>query len=44
MTGDTFLAVMENTALRHVPAGTMHQLSSPVALVPCRTGSFLIVG
>jgi len=49
VTGDTFLAMMENTALRHVPVGTVfqsdvHPVTSPVMFVPFWTGSFLIVG
>jgi len=39
MTGDTFLAMMQNNALRHVP---MEQFS--VVFVPFWTGSSLTVG
>jgi hypothetical protein len=31
-TGDTFLAMMENTALHHVPVGTVFQLDG---VLPC---------
>jgi hypothetical protein len=47
VTGEMFLAVLEDTALCHIPVGTVLQLddspSSPVLLVCFWRGSSLIV-
>jgi hypothetical protein len=44
--GDTFRAIVENTAFRHVPMGTIFQLhlAPTVIILPFWTRSFLIVG
>jgi hypothetical protein len=42
VTGNTFMAMMENTALRHVPMGTIFQLDD-ISLHAFWTWNFLII-
>jgi hypothetical protein len=49
VSSDTFLVMIENTTLCHVPVGTIFQLTgaeshSPVVFMTFWAGSFLIVG
>jgi hypothetical protein len=44
--GDMCLAMMENTALHHVPVGTVfqvHHLTSAIVFMPFWLGSFLVI-
>jgi len=47
VTGDSFLAMMENNALCYGPVGTVFQFDGaplPITFVPFWRGSILIVG